>query len=120
YYSGYFVAPDGCRWDVFFFFSSRRRHTISKRDWSSDVCSSDLSIKEYGNDHYYIKTQGYQITVVDPDPDSLIADDLEDHFTYCAISQYFVNDNLNHVIRSEERRVGKECRSHWCGEHLDK
>src|SRR5207249_3425496 len=24
-----------------FFFSSRRRHTISKRDWSSDVCSSD-------------------------------------------------------------------------------
>src|SRR5699024_12160250 len=26
-----------------FFFSSRRRHTRSKRDWSSDVCSSDLS-----------------------------------------------------------------------------
>src|SRR5699024_12109777 len=28
----------------FFFFSSRRRHTRSKRDWSSDVCSSDLRI----------------------------------------------------------------------------
>src|SRR5699024_5627540 len=28
---------------MFVFFSSRRRHTISKRDWSSDVCSSDLS-----------------------------------------------------------------------------
>src|SRR5699024_11630301 len=27
---------------LFFFFSSRRRHTRSKRDWSSDVCSSDL------------------------------------------------------------------------------
>src|SRR6266536_2578847 len=26
----------------FFFFSSRRRHTSSTRDWSSDVCSSDL------------------------------------------------------------------------------
>src|SRR2546421_1500139 len=26
----------------FFFFSSRRRHTRSDRDWSSDVCSSDL------------------------------------------------------------------------------
>src|SRR5699024_4113056 len=26
-----------------FFFSSRRRHTRSKRDWSSDVCSSDLA-----------------------------------------------------------------------------
>src|SRR5699024_11496647 len=28
-----------------FFFSSRRRHTRSKRDWSSDVCSSDLIIR---------------------------------------------------------------------------
>src|SRR5437868_3282297 len=27
-----------------FFFSSRRRHTRSKRDWSSDVCSSDLEV----------------------------------------------------------------------------
>src|SRR5699024_11520225 len=27
-----------------FFFSSRRRHTRSKRDWSSDVCSSDLPV----------------------------------------------------------------------------
>src|SRR5699024_6731190 len=30
-----------------FFFSSRRRHTISKRDWSSDVCSSDLEGLKY-------------------------------------------------------------------------
>src|SRR2546421_9349734 len=30
------------RWSFVFFFSSRRRHTISDRDWSSDVCSSDL------------------------------------------------------------------------------
>src|SRR5438105_10104951 len=29
-------------WPLFFFFSSRRRHTRSTRDWSSDVCSSDL------------------------------------------------------------------------------
>src|SRR6267378_1059533 len=28
---------------IFFFFSSRRRHTRSLRDWSSDVCSSDLT-----------------------------------------------------------------------------
>src|SRR2546422_8224553 len=27
---------------LFFFFSSRRRHTRCSRDWSSDVCSSDL------------------------------------------------------------------------------
>src|SRR5699024_11929319 len=31
------------RFLIFFFFSSRRRHTRSKRDWSSDVCSSDLT-----------------------------------------------------------------------------
>src|SRR5271163_2810190 len=30
----------------FFFFSSRRRHTRSDRDWSSDVCSSDLNRPE--------------------------------------------------------------------------
>src|SRR6266536_5034280 len=29
---------------IFFFFSSRRRHTRSTRDWSSDVCSSDLFV----------------------------------------------------------------------------
>src|SRR5450432_3789915 len=33
----------------FFFFSSRRRHTRSDRDWSSDVCSSDLSISNSQN-----------------------------------------------------------------------
>src|SRR5216683_6490973 len=31
---------------MFFFFSSRRRHTRSDRDWSSDVCSSDLGLFE--------------------------------------------------------------------------
>src|SRR5690606_41061397 len=31
----------------FFFFSSRRRHTRFSRDWSSDVCSSDLSAEGY-------------------------------------------------------------------------
>src|SRR6266550_4707398 len=29
---------------IFFFFSSRRRHTRCSRDWSSDVCSSDLRL----------------------------------------------------------------------------
>src|SRR6476661_1014573 len=33
---------------IFFFFSSRRRHTRFKCDWSSDVCSSDLSSVAYG------------------------------------------------------------------------
>src|SRR2546429_7254444 len=34
-----------CSMTPFFFFSSRRRHTRCSRDWSSDVCSSDLSIR---------------------------------------------------------------------------
>src|SRR5699024_11479731 len=34
-----------------FFFSGRRRHTRSKRDWSSDVCSSDLRSKRPGTEN---------------------------------------------------------------------
>src|SRR2546429_1709661 len=34
--------------DDFFFFSSRRRHTRCSRDWSSDVCSSDLALAVQG------------------------------------------------------------------------
>src|SRR5947209_13430242 len=41
----------GCRF-VFFFFSSRRRHTRYWRDWSSDVCSSDL-IAEIPRHRFY-------------------------------------------------------------------
>src|SRR2546422_797212 len=38
---------------VFFFFSSRRRHTRCSRDWSSDVCSSDLIEKGKGFVHFH-------------------------------------------------------------------
>src|SRR5690625_7847196 len=36
---------------MFFFFSSRRRHTRWPRDWSSDVCSSDLGVLKNAIDH---------------------------------------------------------------------
>src|SRR6266550_9483896 len=36
---------------VLFFFSSRRRHTRCSRDWSSDVCSSDLAAREAETAH---------------------------------------------------------------------
>src|SRR5690606_13446524 len=39
----------------FFFFSSRRRHTRFSRDWSSDVCSSDL-VYSYYTSNYAIST----------------------------------------------------------------
>src|SRR5699024_11506900 len=45
------AASGGCElvWLLEFFFSSRRRHTRSKRDWSSDVCSSDLPFRKQGS-----------------------------------------------------------------------
>src|SRR5699024_11839170 len=80
-----------------FFFSSRRRHTRSKRDWSSDVCSSDLrrtelnlTMPELGKRIGVNKStiQRYEADGVDPKRTMII-----------------------NGLRSEERRVGKECRS---------
>src|SRR5437868_15334469 len=48
------------------FFSSRRRHTRSKRDWSSDVCSSDLAVDR--DDHLWAVNRR-----VDARPDELTA-----------------------------------------------
>src|SRR5437868_8299508 len=48
-----------------FFFSSRRRHTRSKRDWSSDVCSSDL-LRE---DHRKVKRLFREFDKVENDED---------------------------------------------------
>ena len=44
---------------IFFFFSSRRRHTRLVRDWSSDVCSSDLHDPETEKE-VWIDTRSYQ------------------------------------------------------------
>src|SRR5699024_959252 len=54
-----------------FFFSSRRRHTRSKRDWSSDVCSSDLnwSIKHYQGG----KKMVYDVVIIGAGPGGLAA-----------------------------------------------
>jgi hypothetical protein len=54
--------------------------------------------KEHANDRIYKYMQGYQITVITTDADSTIADDLERHFQYCSINNYFVIDNLHHTI----------------------
>src|SRR5207237_7052102 len=61
----------------FFFFSSRRRHTRFKCDWSSDVCSSDLSVSksrgenaardfetEYGREPSFVALEGYDAILV--------------------------------------------------------
>src|SRR5437870_7050811 len=46
-----------CYFSFFFFFSSRRRHTRWPRDWSSDVCSSDL------DNHKHLDTFPYSTVV---------------------------------------------------------
>ena len=53
--------------------------------------------RDYGNDTIYRAIQEYQLTVIDKNPDSTIADDIESHFQYCEINQYYTVDNLNHT-----------------------
>src|SRR5690606_40920792 len=88
----------------FFFFSSRRRHTRFSRDWSSDVCSSDLNraIRRVALEH--------GAEWIDLHPAFVAADG--------SIRDELSNDEL-HLLgaRSEERRVGKECSSRWWPYH---
>src|SRR5699024_12039453 len=79
-----------------FFFSSRRRHTRSKRDWSSDVCSSDLVTKALN------KIPGVTATV-----------SLEDKEAQIVAEDGVEPERMKEAVedaRSEERRVGKEGR----------
>src|SRR5438045_4538828 len=93
--------------NFFFFFSSRRRHTRCLSDWSSDVCSSDLPvdiIESYGADALrFTLTQMATETQDVRLPVKKLADGR--------------NTSEKFDTRSEERRVGKECRSRWSPEH---
>src|SRR5690606_40843150 len=95
-----------------FFFSSRRRHTIFSRDWSSDVCSSDLQlVLRQGGQHLV----GSALNLIDPCVAGLLVlfqswrqktnDDARSnlHLTTANGDELF--------LRSEERRVGKERRA---------
>src|SRR5204863_788149 len=82
----------------FFFFSSRRRHTRSLRDWSSDVCSSDLT--------------WLASSVLLPLGKSSIP-----RRTSRLGSSSAMAPSTSKPTRSEERRVGKECRSRWATYH---
>src|SRR5437762_9636765 len=87
----------------FFFFSSRRRHTRYIGDWSSDVCSSDLyayvweSIEE-AEDRPPLHRMG--LVRLDAGLGMVVAGAM---FWFILIA----------TGRSEERRVGKECRCGW-------
>src|SRR2546427_5013098 len=93
---------------VVFFFSSRRRHTRFDCDWSSDVCSSDLGFKDVAK----FKERADVLEREQEVKDGLIADRSDDEReVQITRDVYLLRD------RSEERRVGKECRSRWSPYH---
>src|SRR5687768_17930901 len=94
---------------IIFFFSSRRRHTRCSRDWSSDVCSSDLP--SGGSD---IKVPILIGAVV-----ALLAANIYLYTQLDRLRGDFGEFRKN-MQRSEERRVGKECGSRWWWNNLKK
>src|SRR5256886_8441947 len=113
------VAVGGCRVLVhilvvvcFFFFSSRRRHTRFDCDWSSDVCSSDLAQAEAADEiGVVVLDDDGAFRQVRPAADAVEAE-VEDG------DLDLLNPGDAGVFRrSEERRVGKECRSRWSPYH---
>src|SRR5256885_5440700 len=97
----------------FFFFSSRRRHTRLQGDWSSDVCSSDLRL-------------GLAMRAAAANPESarlvgirvgwMIALGWGMSSAIGAIAGMLIAPVV-FLERSEERRVGKECRSRGSPDH---
>src|SRR3712207_8952840 len=90
-----------------FFFSSRRRHTRYWRDWSSDVCSSDLLGTALGT-----SMCGF-LPIPEIQYLAYVHNALDQIRGEAATMRFFSHDQY----RSEERRVGKECRSRWSPYH---
>src|SRR3712207_7655354 len=86
--------------------SSRRRHTRYWRDWSSDVCSSDLGVRAVQSGAFtlgdLLLVMGYLGLLYGP---------------LNEISNSKANLQGALASRSEERRVGKERRSRWSPHH---
>src|SRR3712207_8705425 len=96
-----------------FFFSSRRRHTRYWRDWSSDVCSSDLlGGKLLG---FWFTFGEYDGAFLMEAPDNASAAALA--MAVGASGALKIETTVLLDMRSEERRVGKECRSRWSPYH---
>src|SRR5690606_40704031 len=98
------------------FFSSRRRHTRFSRDWSSDVCSSDLGSYESLFSKRAIKYKTMELknkALSEKDYQKLILEE----YTFLKRPVIIINDAIfvgnSAKTRSEERRVGKECRWGW-------
>src|SRR5699024_11368058 len=94
----------------FFFFSSRRRHTRSKRDWSSDVCSSDLTRRTFER-----IAADYSREQKEGKAKKRCAYEEAVHTYYemeggVPEAQAYENFGERCAARSEERRVGREGR----------
>src|SRR5689334_24004827 len=88
-----------------FFFSSRRRHTRWNCDWSSDVCSSDLSCERTVKADVVAFDQPFFYNRLGAvNPAGMI-------YALRRDVQPKSGTTLSPGNRSEERRVGKECRS---------
>src|SRR5699024_11231774 len=90
-----------------FLLPSRRRHTRSKRDWSSDVCSSDLQDRRYT---YQPRISLATVYFYDMEAHSR-PNWQRDGTDGQRISDILKGFNRLHRQRSEERRVGKEWRA---------
>src|SRR5438034_11267228 len=89
-----------------FFFSSRRRHTRSLCDWSSDVCSSDLRDARCAHERSAAGTFRHR--------------DRGDRVMSTGAATLLEMKAVDKSFRSEERRVGKECRTRWGADHEKK
>src|SRR5690554_7786861 len=108
---------------LFFFFSSRRRHTRCGRDWSSDVCSSDLGdvfVLDMGEPVKIVELAEKMISLTGSSLRSAKNPKGEIAIEFTGLrpgeklyEELLIGDN----DRSEERRVGKECRSRWSPYH---
>src|SRR5699024_11334116 len=91
--------------ELLFFFSSRRRHTRSKRDWSSDVCSSDLLFQRTYHVHHGRQEKAGTGKIHRPSAKEKQGTALR------PCRRRSGGKRSGRPLRSEERRVGKECRS---------
>src|SRR5439155_14147179 len=91
----------------FFFFSSRRRHTRWPRDWSSDVCSSDLI------GFRPLKRKNIGAFAVDLEARGGDVNRLHTKSGDGYDGDHGKQKRKDQPLRSEERRVGKEWRSGW-------
>src|SRR5438045_9714033 len=93
-----------------FFFSSRRRHTRCLSDWSSDVCSSDLCATSPAPQEHEQHPGAGDVAQRSRKRDAPHADAVERQ----------IEHRIQDEVRSEERRVGKECRSRRTRDHEKK